>query len=106
MLTAFDLLFGQTGNLANLIFLGFVGMIGINSVFPHLLATIVIKKYSPGLIIGLLLNLTFSIIIFNEYISRGINPGYLILSVILVSAVILMSLKPLFKMGARLINYT
>ena len=106
LLTAIDLFFGQTANLANLIFLGFVGMMGINSFFLHLIATIVTKKYSPGLITGLLLNLTFSIIIFNEYIRREINPVYLVLSVILVSAVILLSLKPLFRIGSQIINYS
>ncbi len=105
VLTALEFLFGLQNNLINLIYLGFVGMMGINTIFPHLLAAIKIRKYSPGLITAIFLNLPFSSIIIWGYIISGINALALILSILAVSAIILFSLKYLFKLGSRLINF-
>ena len=106
LLTALDFLYGSPGNLFNYIYLGFVGMMGINTIFPHLISTIILKKYAPGLITALFLNLPFSIIIIFLSIKMGINILYLILSIILISAGVLSSLKPLFKLGGKLINFS
>ncbi len=105
LLTAFDLIYGSSGNIINLLYLGFVSMMGLNSFFPHLAATIVLKKYSPGLITGIFLNLLFSIIIIREYIIREVNIIGISVSMVVVSTLVLLSLKPLFKMGNRFINY-
>jgi hypothetical protein len=105
IITLIDLLFGSAGNIPNYLFLGFIGMMGINSIFPHLVSTIVLKKYAPGLITGILLSLPISLIIIIRYIQNGINIYYLILSFIVVSSLTLFSLKYLFKLGAKLIKY-
>ncbi|MCW8849182.1 MAG: HXXEE domain-containing protein [Melioribacteraceae bacterium] len=105
LLTLFDIMVGQIGNIPNYIYLGFIGMMGLNSIFPHLVSTIIIKKYAPGLITGILLNLPLSLIIIIHYIENGINIYYLILSIFVVSSLILFSLKYLFKIGAKLIKY-
>ncbi len=89
-----------------LFLLGFIGMMGINAVFPHLVATIVLKKYAPGLITGLLLNLPFSLIIIHWHIKNGINVFYLFVSIVTVSVLVLFSLKYLFPMGKKLVNYS
>lgn len=39
------------------IYLGFILMMCLNSIFPHLIATMVLKRYAPGTLTGLLLNL-------------------------------------------------
>lgn len=104
ILTGLDLLYGNTGNMVNLLYLGFVGMMGLNSIFPHLIGTVVIKRYSPGLVTGLLLNLPFSAVIIYEYVHRGIDVSSLAVAVVMVSAVTLLWLRPLFKIGEKLIN--
>jgi hypothetical protein len=104
ILTALNLLFNNHGNILNYIYIGFVGMIGLNSLFPHLITTILIKKYSPGLITGICLNLPLSIIITAEYLNTSTNLYKLIISIIIVSGAILLSLKNLFKLGKYLFN--
>ncbi len=106
LLTAVDFLIGYPGNFFNYIYLGFIGMMGINVVFPHLVVTIVLKKYAPGLITGLLLNLPFSLIIIHWHIKNGINVFYLFVSIFTVSVLVLFSLKYLFRMGKKLVNYS
>jgi len=106
ILTALDLLIGDSGNFVNYIYLGFVGMMGINSVFPHLVSTIVLKKYAPGLITALFLNLPFSLILIIGHIKNGINIFYLLVAIIIVSGLVLISLKYLFRLGRILINFS
>ncbi|MDR3627179.1 MAG: HXXEE domain-containing protein [Ignavibacteriaceae bacterium] len=103
--TGLDILFYNPGNILHYFYLGFIGMMGINSIFPHLAATLVIKKYSPGLLTGLFLNLPLSIIITAEYLNTGINPYLLITSIVIVSSSVLVSLKYLFKLGHQLFDY-
>ena len=106
ILTALDLLIGDSGNFVNYIYLGFVGMMGINSVFPHLVSTIVLKKYAPGLITALFLNLPFSLILIIGHIKNGINIFYLLAAIIIVSGLVLFLLKYLFRLGRILINFS
>jgi len=106
ILTALDILVGNLGSITNYIYLGFIGMMGINSIFPHLLSTIVLKKYAPGLITALFLNLPFSIVLINEHIKNGINVYYLLLAIFLVIGIVLFSLKYLFKIGRILIDFS
>jgi hypothetical protein len=42
---------------------GFAGMLFLNTFFPHLIATIYLKKYAPGVISGLLINAPLSALI-------------------------------------------
>ena len=104
LLTALDIIFGSTVSLVNYIYLGFVGMMGINAIFPHLLSTIVLKRYAPGLITALLLNLPFSVFIIFQSIDRGIDPLCVLAAIILVSILAVLSLRPLFKLGAILLH--
>lgn len=45
------------------IFFGIVTAMAGNVIFPHLIATIVLRRYAPGLISGILLMLPFNILI-------------------------------------------
>jgi hypothetical protein len=105
LVTFINILFDQPGNITNYLYLGFIGMMGLNSVFPHLVATLILKKYAPGLITGILLNLPISCILIIHYIEKGINVYYLVLSILIVTGVILFSLKYLFRLGEKLIKY-
>jgi len=104
ILTALDIMIGNFGSIVNYFYLGFVGMMGINSIFPHLLSTIVLKKYAPGLITALFLNLPFSLILIIEHIKNGINVFCLVLAITLMSGLVLFSLKYLFIIGRLLID--
>lgn len=106
ILTALDFVIGDSGNFVNYIYLGFIAMMGINSVFPHLVSTIVLKKYAPGLITALFLNLPFSLILIIGHIKNGINIFYLLVAIIIVSGLMLFSLKYLFRLGRILINFS
>jgi len=105
LVTFVNILFDQPGNIPNYIYLGFIGMMGLNSIFPHLVATLILKKYAPGLLTGILLNLPISLIIITVYLQKGINIYYLILSIAIVTGLVLFSLKYLFKLGDKLLNY-
>ena len=56
LLTFQYFVFGADYAAAKYIYLGFILVMVVNVFFPHLIATIVLKKYAPGLITGLMLN--------------------------------------------------
>jgi hypothetical protein len=103
--TIADILSNEPGNIPNYLYLGFIGMMGLNSIFPHFIATLLLKKYAPGLLTGILLNLPISLIIIFVYLQKGLNFYYLLLSIAIVTGLILFSLKYLFKLGDKLLNY-
>jgi hypothetical protein len=49
-------IFSSKFTVSKYIFLGFILMMVINVLFPHLISTILLKKYAPGTITGVLLN--------------------------------------------------
>jgi hypothetical protein len=103
--TAAEIIENIPGGIFSYIYLGFIGMMGLNTFLPHLAATIILKKYAPGLVTALLLNLPLSIIIILRYIDAGINVYYLIIAVLIFTGIILALLKPLFKLGDKLIRF-
>jgi len=105
LVTVVEIIDNTTGNIFSYIYLGFIGMMGLNTILPHLAATILLKKYAPGLITALLLNLPLSIIIIARYIVAGINVYFLILAIMAFTVITLSLLKPLFKLGDKLIRF-
>lgn len=60
---------------------GFAGMLFLNVFFPHLMATLYFKKYAPGVITGLLINLPLTaLILYTIYHSQMLTPKAIILS--------------------------
>lgn len=100
-----EIIDNNPGSVFTYIYLGFIGMMGLNTIIPHLAATILLKKYAPGLITALLLNLPLSIIIIARYIAAGINIYFIIIAVLAFTGITLSSLKPLFNLGNKLIRY-
>ncbi len=86
------------------IYYGFVLMMCLNVLFPHLIATIVLKRYAPGLVTGLLLNLPFGIFLVQQALSYGVNLLYIIISALLITVVMLMLINLLFKVGGIIIE--
>lgn len=81
------------------LYMAFILMMTINVIFPHLAATLVLKKYAPGLITGLLLNAPIgTYILFNNISGRNefiqITGFTVILGIIFI-----LLIKFLFKIG-------
>lgn len=85
------------------IFTGFLGSMIVNAVFPHLIATIFMKKYAPGLLTGLLLNIPINFLIIYQMFQQSlIIWTELILSTIFVGIMLLALIPLLFKIGGKL----
>ena len=82
----------------NCIYLGYVGMMVLNAIFPHLLATIALRRYAPGLITAIALNAPIGSYIIYESMNQTafIN---IIISTLLISVIILFSLPVLFRIS-------
>jgi len=97
--TFFYLLFPNS-SLAKYILIGFLGSMIVNAIFPHLLASIVLKKYAPGVITGILLNIPInSLVLFQFFQSNELTFKTLFLSTLVVGAVLLSLIPVLFKIG-------
>jgi hypothetical protein len=105
LVTVAEIIDNTPGSVFSYIYLGFIGMMALNTLLPHLAATILLKKYAPGLITALLLNLPLSIIIIARYIVAGINVYFFIIAVLAFTIIMLSLLKPLFKLGDKLIRF-
>lgn len=89
------------------LYFGFVGAMIINTIFPHLIATIVMKKYSPGVITGMLLQIPVNSLIIVKSINSGVLSSYsLLLSTVVVGALLLLIIPVLFKIGTNLTCYS
>ncbi len=106
ILTALDILVGPSQPFVRYTYLGFIGMMGGNAFFPHLVVTVALKRYAPGVITGLCLNLPLAFIIMIGSIKNGLNLYVILLAMLLVTIVILTLLCPLFKLGSRLTNFS
>ncbi len=95
---------GGSNNVIKYAYFGFVLMMSLNSIFPHLIATILLKKYAPGTITGLLLNFPIGIyIVFVQY-SESFTNYKLLLGFSIVTVATVIALKPLFKLGKIVIT--
>jgi hypothetical protein len=102
-LSSFLFLFFNEVVILRYIYFGFVGAMILNAIFPHLIATIVLKRYAPGVITGILMNvpcLSFLIIIAIK--ENVISTFEVIISTAIVGGTILVSLPIFFKLGERL----
>ncbi|MGM9950019.1 MAG: HXXEE domain-containing protein [Lysinibacillus sp.] len=91
--------------LAKWIFTGFLGSMIVNAIFPHLVATLVMKKYAPGMVTGLLLNIPVNSFILSRMHADNIILWWEpVLSTIIVGGVILSLIPLLFKVGRKLQN--
>lgn len=104
LLTFISIMCGQTITTIGYIYTGFVVMMCLNSIFPHLLATIALKKYAPGTITGLLLNLPIGLVIIIKNVENGIIIYKLVIVTIIILILTLALLRLLFKLGKRLIE--
>ncbi len=104
LLTFLFLKFGMRVEVIKYIYLSFILMMCLNSIFPHLLATILLKRYSPGTLTGLLLNMPIGVSIILENVNQGLNFYKFISIALLVIVLTISSLQLLFKIGNKLID--
>ncbi|MBP2642518.1 MAG: hypothetical protein H6Q67_405 [Firmicutes bacterium] len=104
LITFLFLLFGQSFEAIKYIFLGFVLMMSFNAIFPHLIATIALRRYAPGTLTGILLNLPIGIAIIIKSLGNGTQIYWIILSCVVITVLSMASLRPLFRIGSKLID--
>ncbi len=86
------------------VYYGFVLMMSLNVLFPHLIATLVLKRYAPGLVTGLLLNLPFGLLLVRQALSHGAALLYLVISALLITVIMLALINLLFKIGGKILE--
>lgn len=92
-------------DLTKWVFIGFLGAMIFNAIFPHLLVTLIMKQYAPGLLTGLLLNVPVNAaLLFKMLAEQLVFPSEILLSTGAVSSVLLMLIPLLFKMGRQIMN--
>jgi Protein of unknown function with HXXEE motif len=104
LLTLIHLLSDNGNVIVQNIYYGFILMMCLNVILPHLIATIVLKRYAPGLVTGLLLNLPFGILLVQQGLSQGAVPLYLIASALLLTIIMLALINLLFKIRGKFIE--
>ncbi|WP_424358420.1 HXXEE domain-containing protein [Methanocella sp. MCL-LM] len=88
------------------IFAGFLGAMTFNAIFPHLAATIALRKYAPGVITAVLLMLPINGLILFYMASNGVLSVYeIVLSTLGVGIPMAASLPLLFWIGRKLIRF-
>jgi hypothetical protein len=70
----------------------------LNALFPHLVATIALRRYAPGLITAIVLNAPIGIYIIFESMKK-IEFINIITSTVLISIVIVFALPILFRIS-------
>ena len=82
----------------NSLYLGYVGMMVLNAIFPHLVATIALRRYAPGLITAIALNVPIGSYILYESM-KELEFIHIITSTVLISVIIVVSLPVLFRIS-------
>lgn len=86
------------------VFAGFLGAMAFNAVFPHLSATVALRKYAPGTVTALLLMLPVNGLILYYLVNTGVVSVYeIVLSTLGVGIPMAASLPVLFWIGRKLI---
>jgi hypothetical protein len=87
-------------------FYGFLGVMIINAIFPHLVATIALKRYAPGLLTGIFLIIPVDcVLIYRAVIMDIASVPEIAITTIALGAVLVLIIPLLFRAGRRLINY-
>lgn len=99
------IVWGGSSDLARYAFFGFLLMMGMNAIFPHLVATIALRRYMPGTLTGLALNAPIAaFLVFAAYGER-VDDLELLLGFAVVTGITLALLKPLLWLGKRLLPH-
>ncbi|MDC7234313.1 MAG: HXXEE domain-containing protein [Spirochaetales bacterium] len=103
LLTFQYILFSETNSLSGFLYYSFILMMILNVIFPHLAATIALRTYAPGLLTGLLLIMPFGLAILIKNIHSPKEAGILIVSTIILSVIMILFIKVLFRIGRNIL---
>ncbi|MED4402291.1 HXXEE domain-containing protein [Metabacillus fastidiosus] len=102
-LSSFYYLIFPQSDIVKWVFTGFLGSMIFNAIFPHLLLTIIMRKYALGLATGILLNIPINSFIIQYMLANDMfSIKELIISTVVVGAVLLSFIPVLFKIGDRI----
>jgi len=104
LLTFQYFIFAPSSSFSKYVYLCFIMMMIANVIFPHLMATLVLNKYAPGTITGILLNAPIGIYILIRGINRTNELVFMIISGIILAIIILLLINYLFKIGKYLFD--
>ena len=82
-------------------FIGFVGAMIINAVIPHLLLTIIYRKYCPGVLTGCVLLIPFHIIILSNAVNKGVGVITMLISTLIIGCILIASVPVFVGMAKR-----
>jgi hypothetical protein len=86
------------------VFYGFVLMMCFNAIFPHLIATLLFRRYAPGLLTGIFLNLPIGLTLVQQGLSAGLSEAGLVLTTVIQGITFALMISPLFRLGRRMID--
>jgi len=95
---------GNTNEVVKYLYFGFILMMCMNAVFPHVLATIFLRRYMPGTITGCILNLPIGLYMIFVDKKQNIADVKLLIGFMAVTVLIVSVLKPLFRLGKKLLD--
>jgi hypothetical protein len=105
-LVAFLYLSFSESNIIKWAFIGFIGSMIFNAIFPHLIATLLMKTYAPGLATALLLNIPINtVILFKLHDLKLVTLKEIVLSTVVIGIILLAMIPLLFMFGGNLLNY-
>lgn len=104
LLTFQYLIFSAEFVISKYIYLGFVLMMALNAFFPHLISTILLKRYAPGTITGFMLNLPIGLYIVISKTNTLSDWGYVVPAALVLTVIFLGAIKILFKVSSRLFD--
>lgn len=102
LLTFAALVLGGSLPIIHYAYLGFVLAMMVNAVMPHLAATMLTRRYAPGTLTAILLNLPVGLYL--VLVVHGKNQDYLLLFLgfAVMGSLMLIGLRPLFRLGRKL----
>ena len=104
LLTFQYFIFAPSFALSKYIYLGFLLLMVANVIFPHLIATLVLKKYAPGTITGVLLNAPLGIYILLKEITKTDEVVFVVISGVILAIIFLLLINQCFKLGKNLFD--
>lgn len=104
LLTFQHFIFGEESLISQYSYLGFIAMMVLNAIFPHVAATIAFKKYAPGTITALMLNVPIGIYILAQATTKKLDFLYLLIATAIITIIILLLIHLLFELSAKLFD--
>ena len=103
LLTFQYFILGASGiaSISRFAYLGFILLMVVNVIFPHIAACAVLKRYAPGTLTGILLNAPIGMYILIHELRTKQDILYTFIAGIIVTVIVLLLINAGFKIGKR-----